>query len=326
MKKYIIVIVLVLLAGAFFWQERKSASGREISVRLKWLHNGEFAGMYIAQEKGWYKKDNLKVTFKERDFSSGSISEEVASGKVDVAVVSATSLLKAVSEGASIKALAAVYQMSPAILGAKAESGITKPSDLKGKILGIVADDLQSRIYFNSLMKLYNVPLDSVSYKVVGFKQAESVNNGEVDVAPWFRLGDAYELEQAGTRFSYIQPEDFGLNMYDDVIIASDSFIKNNPRELKSFISATLRGWEYALANKEEAVKATMRYASGKYANKNLENEILRKSLPLIEPNSSTKVGDMDYWRWRKMYDVLKTNSNLKPFDVTNAYTSEFLK
>jgi ABC-type nitrate/sulfonate/bicarbonate transport system substrate-binding protein len=104
----------------------------EISVRLKWLHGVQFAGLYIAEQKGFFEEENLSVTLEEGglDFDEFAL---IAAGQDDFGIVGGPQILVARSEGVPVKAVATIFRIDPSVYFALTESGIERLEDFIGK-------------------------------------------------------------------------------------------------------------------------------------------------------------------------------------------------
>lgn len=299
----------------------------DIDIRLKWKHNAQFSGIYFAQEKNYYINEGLKINLLERDLSKDSIAEEVASGNVDFGITNPYDLIKAVSEGKKIKAVAVIYQESPSAIISLKEKNIFSPKDFKGKKLGIVSDTKSARTIYELLLKESGLSSNDVEFIVLGENISEDLINNRVDTAAFYRTNETYELKKKGLSYRLLKPEYNGIELYDDVVITSDEMIKNNPEVVRKFVASTIKGWEGAINNKEEALKITSSYSSGIYEDAERESYILKLSSPLIAWSGNSNIGMMDKERWKDIIDIYRTNgfikNSLKPQDI---FTDEFIK
>ncbi len=82
------------------------------TLQLKWLHHFQFAGYYMAQEKGFYRATGLDVTIKEGG-PTAEVEKDVASGRADFGV-GTSALLLDLAKGQEFVVLGQVFQHSPA--------------------------------------------------------------------------------------------------------------------------------------------------------------------------------------------------------------------
>lgn len=326
-----ISLLVIVVASTVSWHiEQRSkptavATNQEITVRLKWLHQAQFAGMYLAQNERFYIDAGLKVNLQERDLSAGEIINEVAQGRVMFGIVNPLDLLDAVAKGVPVQAVAVIYQESPSILAARTDTPLDSPHDLAHKTVGLTNNSVAGRILVETMLKKYNVP-NTITYTEVGSEQLERLLQKKSDVVSFYRTESLYRAREKQVQLHLLKPENWGIHLYDDVLIASIATIQTKPDVVQKFVSATVRGWEKALANPNKALMATSPYTKGAYTNPSLEQFILEQSAPLIKPAASSKIGDMDYNRWKEQYTLYREYVVTAEFDVSTVYTLRFLQ
>ncbi len=322
----IVVIIFVTIAGGLYRIGYTPGSPRgtvrSVSVRLAWVHQAQFAGMYMAKEKGFYAEEGLDVTLKEYDFSLKT-GEEIVAGGSDFGLVSAQEVIASVDRGEPVKAIGVIYQVSPYAFASRKELNISTPADFRGKVLGVGGGSQEGRVTYEALMNRYGVSSDEVTFKDLGFDSAADLKNRESDVQDLYRTDQVYLLEKDGIEFNLLLPEQFDFGIYGDVLITSNSMLKDHPDVAKKFARATFKGWEYAIANVDETLSVVTRYAKEQYADPEYERFILAESIPLIRPAGQQRVGDMQYLKWKKAYDAMRRAGVLKrEIEVTDIYAA----
>ncbi len=318
MKKIVLLFLFLVVISSCVYQQREDLT--PVKVRLKWLHQAQFAGMYVAKEKGFYEKYGLNVSLKRGGVDFPAI-PDVISHKADFGVAGADDIIISVSEGHPVKAVAVIYKRSPVVYFALNESGIKTPYDFIGKKVGMKQGTGTSYSYYTmlSVLGINNSLIEevNVSHDLTPFY------NKEVDVWPGFRINEPRLAEEQGYNLNMIYPEDWGVVMYADVLITTQDMINNNPDIVRSFVKATLEGWRYAIEHEEEALNVTMKYAEE--SSRDHQEYMLRKSIPLIHTGDS-ELGLMDGTIWQDMITVLAENSLLKTkLNTTQLYTNEFI-
>jgi len=323
------VLLLFLIITLFGSQLFKSSTVRPgkiaVKVRLKWLHQAQFAGMYVADKKGFYESVGLDVELLPFDYDHFPI-DDVVGGKADFGVTGADELLIARENGAEIKALAVIYQNSPVVAYTFTDSEIKDPRDFVGKKLG-VEKDINVEHQVRAMIEAVGVDYKDI-IKVEILYDAKPLITGEVDVATGYAINESIQAENTGRDVTIFYPHKYGIRMYGDVLFTTEEMIENNPELVRSFVYATLQGWEYALKNREEAVNLTLLYEdpNNQYLNFDHQNKMLQVSGPLIKPGSGRFVGAMNYSNWRFTHQIMQKYDLLdESFDVEDAYTLNFL-
>lgn len=319
------LVLAVAGTSAYFLAFRPVSFPEEptpVTVRLKWVHQAQFAGIYAAQELGYYAQRGLEVTIEPGGIGVQAI-PAVLAGDVDFGVAGADDLLAAVSEDAPIRAVAAIYQKSPVVYFARSDSGITTPADFVGRRVGVKRN---TGTYYTYIGMLQAVGIDraDITEIDVGPDLAPFYQN-EVDVWPGFRINESEEVKRAGYDITLIRPEDYGIDLYADVLVVSTDLIERDPETVRSFVRATIDGWEYAIAHVDEAADLTMEYAEG--TTREHQVSMLEQSVPLVKPSEAVGIGQMRYAEWRRVLDFLLENGLVpEGTDLARAYTTEFLE
>jgi NitT/TauT family transport system substrate-binding protein len=296
----------------------------EVRLQLKWLHQAQFAGFYLAQEKGYYAKENLKVTFLEGGPDVDNAGR-VITGKADFVIMSPDDILLSRSQGAPLTALAAIYRRSAVVFVARADSGILKPMDFKGKTVAAAGEGGSKEFHLQLRAMMKRLGIDQNRVKIAPFDPSySSFYNGEVQVTSCYVTSGLIKIRQKGIKLNLIWPGDYGIHFYSDTLAATDKLISENPGLIARFLRASLKGWQDAVEDTQKAVAVTMKYAQGQ--NLDFQTAMLEAMLPLIHTGED-RIGWMKPEVWEGMYDTLSKQGILeKPFDVHRAFTLKFLK
>ena len=147
-----------------------------ISIRLSWLHQFQFAGFYVAKARGFYEDVGLDVTIKE--YEQGiDIVQEVLQGKSTYGV-DKTSLLIHKSQGNAVCAIMALFQESPSVL-LTTNPAIRTVKDLKNKTLMVLPDETAS-VAIASMLQSQGISPRDVQFKPHAFG-IEALQKGDVD-------------------------------------------------------------------------------------------------------------------------------------------------
>jgi NitT/TauT family transport system substrate-binding protein len=327
------VVVLALLGAVAYAMLNKPAKESpststqltKVSMQTGWLHQAQFAGFFVAKEKGFYKDAGLDVDLKEIK-DGQDLNKEVADGKIDFATSTPLEVVSARDKGQKIKAVAAIYQTSPYAFVSPKSANIKTPADLKGKTLGYVGDNPQAKVTYPALLTSYGIDMSQVTPKSVDFDIVKNFQTNAADTADIYRTDQTYLLDQAGIEYNLMPPEQFGFGIYGDVIIASDDTIKNRSGVAEKFTKATLKGFQYALDHQDEALTITAKYENELYKDPAYEKHILTNSVPLIRPTGNQPLGNMEFVPWNKAYQAIESAGQLKSdFKVNDTYTTEFI-
>ena len=242
----------IALWGFFIFLFSHSVLAKDtISLQLLWKHQFQFAGYYMAIEKGFYKDEGLEVQLKEFDHGLDLV-DEVVEGRSQFGVAR-TSLLIDKNAGADVVALFAAYQQSPLMLLTRKDSGILLSSDLKGRDIMITND---AKKVGEIIAMLLQAGITGSDYN----QQVHSYNiqdliDGKTDAMASYISNEPYQMGLLGTEYNVIHPKDYGFDMYSDILFSSRDFIKQNPELTDKFYRASIRGWLYAFEHIDETAQ-----------------------------------------------------------------------
>jgi NitT/TauT family transport system substrate-binding protein len=287
-----------------------------VTVRLKWYNQAQFAGFYVAQDKGIYKSAGLDVNIQPGgpDFPAVQM---VAGGNEQFGVTGADQILIARSKGVPVVALAVIYRRNPFVLFSLAKSGIKTPADWVGKKIGVKIGGNEELIYRAVLAKA-GIDKSKLTEIPVKFDMTPLLA-GSIDVWPGYLINEVIEAKEKGFAVNVVAPSAYGIELYADTLFTTEAMLKNKPDVVHRFVAATLQGWNAAIAAPEEAAKITVKYGDKlTYAH---ELAMMKASVPLLEPDSKP-LGFMDAAGWSSAQQLLLgAGFQKEPVDVAKAFT-----
>jgi NitT/TauT family transport system substrate-binding protein len=290
-----------------------------ITVQLAWTHQAQFAGMYIADQLGYYSGEGLAVTFLQGGPQVDKLAP-VLDGKAQFSTASADELILARSEGKPLQAVATIFRRSPIVFISLADKGITRPQDFVGKTISVPANILLS---LRAMMDKVGIAPDQ--YTVVTLpSDLNKFASGNPPVWGVFSIGFVVVIDQAGYEINMIYPGDYGVHFYADTLFTNDDLISTNPDLVLRFLRATFKGWTYAVENPTEVPAMVQKFKPE--ADAAIELARMTASLPLINTGEDY-IGWMRPEIWSGMEQSLREHDILSvPLDLTELYTMQFLE
>lgn len=332
MKNRVILIVILfglalflafafLLGKSFFIKKlEKPRELTTVTIQPVWVPNAQFAGIYVAQEKGFYKEEGLNVIVNPYD-PNVSVKDYVAEGKATFGWDGADQVIIGRAEGKPLKAVAVIYRLNPVAFAAHADLNVKSPSDLKGKRIGYLPDN--TSLIMKTLLSLHGLSERDIIWVPYEYN-LELFYNRKIDVVPIYITDEVKKFQDDNIPFTLLLPQDYGVTLYGDTIFTREDLIETNPDLVRRFVRATLRGWYYALQNFDEAVEITKKFDDPDYELR--EDFILTQSFPLIH-TGDIKIGLMEEEVWRKMVEFLLTQEVIKKsLEVRELFTNEFIE
>ncbi|MEE2774008.1 MAG: ABC transporter substrate-binding protein [Pseudomonadota bacterium] len=246
-------------AFAFLFASVSYASD-DVTIQLKWVTQTQFAGYYVAQDKGFYKDEGLNVTIKPGGPDIGPM-QVLAGGGADVVVDWMPSALAAREKGVPAVNIAQPFKSSGMMLTCRKDRGVNSTADLKGKNLGVWY--YGNEYPFLSWMNKLGLATDGSSNGVTVFKQGWDIlplTQGDADCVStmvyneyWQVLAEGLKPEEL-TVFKY---EDEGVATLEDGLYILEDNLKNADfvDKMVRFVRASMKGWKYAENNPGEAAE-----------------------------------------------------------------------
>ena len=315
MKKIIskITLSVLLLSSTAFADKEK------VSLLLDWFVNPDHAAIIIAQQKGFFEKNNLEVEILE-PADPTMPPKLVAAKKADLAVDYQPQLQMQVSEGLPLVRIATLVNSPLNSLVVLKNSGINKIEDLKGKKIGYSVSGFETAL-LDSMLKSANLSAKDVELINVNFSLSPSLMSKQVDaVIGAFRNFELNQLKLEKQEGKAFLPEEYGVPKYDELIVVAN---KENisGEKYKNFVKSLQEATNYLKENPEKSWEAFISYKP-----KELDNELNRlawtDTLPYLAQNPAT----FDKKVYEQMADFMKQNKLIKSLPNLDEYAQDILK
>lgn len=304
----------------------KGQASENITVQLKWAHQAQFAGFYVANEKGFYKDEDLSVSFLEGGRDIYPI-KSMLENKAQFSVMSPEEIFISRARAIPIKAIAAIYRQSAVVFLSMPGSGITRPYDFAGKTIAAAEKGSGIRDFsFQLSAMMSQLEIDLSTIRLVPYDpEYTQFLAGKVDITPSYITGGLITIRQKGINPNIIWPGDYRVRFYSDTLVTTETMIKEKPELVTRFLRATLKGWQKAIENQDQALDDVLKYARIK--DKKLQKAMLEALVPLVHTGKDT-IGWMTADEWNQMHTILLKQKLLSvPLaHVDQTYTLEFLK
>jgi len=235
-----------------------------LTLQLKWVTQAQFAGYYVAKAKGFYDEEGLDVTIKAGG-PDVNPSQVIAGGGADVVVDWMPSALATREKGVPLVNIAQVFQTSGLMLTCRKDSGIKTPTDFKDKTLGVWFGG--NEYPFLNWMNKLGLKTDGSAGGVKVLKQGFNVDpilQKQADCISTMTYNEYWQIIESGQlkaddliTFKY---EDEGVATLEDGLYTLDATLKDPAKvaKLAKFLKASMKGWDYAAAHQDEAVKIVL--------------------------------------------------------------------
>nr|WP_265518212.1 ABC transporter substrate-binding protein [Nitratireductor luteus] len=247
-----------LTAGATALGLSQAMAADDVTLQLKWVTQAQFAGYYVAADKGFYEEEDLNVEIKPGGPDIAPV-QVLAGGGADVMVDWMPSALAAREKGVPVVNIAQPFARSGLTMVCRKETGIEKPEDFKGKTLGTWFFGNEYPLY--SWLSKLGLPRDGsengVTVQKIGFN-VDPLLQKQADCITAMTYNEYWQIIDAGLTtddlvvFSYTEQ---GVDTLEDGLYVLEDKL-DDPEfvdKMTRFVKASMKGWEWARDNPDEA-------------------------------------------------------------------------
>lgn len=334
MRLWNLLALCLLLAGCGGAQTAQSgntpgAAPAAVTVAMPYVPNVQFAPFYVAKAKGYYAQAGLDVRF-DYQYETESV-QRVAQRSAQFGMAGGDSVLLARAQGLPIVTVATNSQRTPTVFVSKAEQNITKPTDLRGKRVGIPARAGASYIGLQALLTATGIDERELDVREIGFAQVQALSEGQIDAASAYANNEPVLLAKQGIKVNVLRVADY-FALASDGIIAHEALLAEQPAVVRGFVQATLRGMADVIADPAAAFAVSLdeipELRSADAATQDLQRAVLAETIPFwqSEQTAARGLGYTDPASWRATYSFLRQADLLvTDIDVNRAFSNEFI-
>lgn len=235
-----------------------AAAADDVTLQLKWVTQAQFAGYYVALDKGFYEEENLNVTIKPGgpDIAPAQV---IAGGGADVVLDWMPSALASREKGLPLVNIAQPFKSSGMMLTCRKDAGVETPADFKGKTLGVwfFGNEYPFLSWMSKLGYSTEGGADGVTVLKQGFN-VDPILQGQAACVSTMTYNEYWQIIDAG-----LKPEELVVFKYEDQGVATleDGMYVMEEKladpvfadKMVRFVRASMKGWKYAEANPDEA-------------------------------------------------------------------------
>lgn len=295
--------IIITLFSTHIYAENRSENNSEenvtlkkITLQLKWKHQFQFAGYYMAQEKGFYREKGLTVNIIEAQPGIDPV-QRVINGEADFGI-GTSSLLLYRERNAPVVVLGVVYQHSPLVF-------LMKQKEAKGRTLKdligkkVMVEPLSDELF--AYLKREKIDPKSLELVTHQFDIRDLIDD-KIQAISAYSTTEPFLLEEAGIDYVVFNPRAVGIDFYGDNLFTTELQIKNHPEQVAGFREASFKGWNYALNHPEETIQVILKKYSQRLNHDQLWFEY-NQMMNLIQPDL-VEIGYMNTRRWQHIADI----------------------
>ncbi|WP_425093590.1 ABC transporter substrate-binding protein [Tropicimonas sp. S265A] len=239
--------------GAIGFGPRTAHAQTQVNFQLSWLHSTQFAGSYIALERGWWREAGLDVALQQGG-PNAPVEPPVVSGTALIGISAADYTAAAVEEGAPFKILGVAMQNNPFAITSLAANPVNVPGDLEGKRIGMA---LANRPVLQALCTLNGVDIDAIEIVPTQYSPQPLVA-GEVDCLLSWETDLPVAMTIQGVDNVTMLMADYGYAVHSQTYIATEDSLANRREEIVALMKGEVRGWDTYREDTDAATDLTL--------------------------------------------------------------------
>lgn len=296
------------------------SANEKVVLQLKWEHQFQFAGYYAALWQGYYEDEGLNVEIRSAITPDKKIIkpiEEVSNGQAQFSIGSLDILLSN-ARGNEPVLLGSFFQHSPLALFSLKNRNINDIFEL-AKLRIAANGSGASRIEIESFFRIHGFDVEKLNF-VDEPVTLETLVNNRADAIATYAISAKYEALERDLELNEINPTKYGLAFYGDSLFTSRQFVQQNPKAVKGFLSASKKGWMYALNNREEIAdrisREFKRYLVD-YQSPQKYNRFFAENIDELVNYPKIELGNINPERWKNI------NEKIRKLGISNSDIDE---
>lgn len=317
-------LALTGVAGARMADLARAQGAGNVTIALDWYPNANHAGLYMAQDRGYFTDAGLSVELVV-PADPTTVLQTVGAGRDTFGISYQTEILFARSQGVPVVSVAALVQHPLNSMMVLADSAIQRPGDLAGKRVAVSGLPSDSAI-LETMLKADGISTTDVEVIDVGYDLMPAVLSGRVDaVVGVYWTHETILAEREGTPVRYFRVEEWGVpDHYELILVAGESVIANQEEMVRALLGAIQQGYVDAIAEPDAAIALLVA------ASPDLDAEVEREGLDLLAPlwtdTGAVAFGTQTDERWSSYGDWLKDQGLIDAgVDVSAAWRGDLL-
>ncbi len=300
---------------------------QKVVFALNWFAVGDHAAYWVALYKGYYRARGLDVELQNSKGSGDSLAK-VDTGRADVGLADAVVVIPRIAQGARVRIVGAVFDLTPLNIWTRKDTGISKPKDLEGRTLAAPPGDAQRQL-FPAFARMTGIDESKVRWlNIEPAAKFVALSEKRADAVPDYTTGQPFWEKAVGkdnlVRLPWSQ---YGFDTYSMSIIASERTIKERPQVLRDFLAASYQGWRDVMDNPKAALEIFKKRVPDIDVSLIEPNMLLGLELMKTERYARNGIGWMERAKMCRTVEVINTYMPDMPRKVScdEVFTNDFL-
>jgi NitT/TauT family transport system substrate-binding protein len=314
---------IALSAGTMILPSPAPAS-EQVTIRFTWKLKGEYAPLFVALDKGYYKAEGLDVELAEGS-GAQTVLKLLAAGNEKFGYGPAVAAAQAISKGLPVKVVALYQTKAPMGVISFPDVALKTPKDLEGKKLAVSVGETFGDM-LEPFTKMNKIDINKITrVQMNNSARTSQFLSKKVDIMSVYLSNELPQLEKkTGVKFNIMKVSDFGLNLPGASLIVGTEYAAKNAEVVKKLLRATNKGYKDAMADPVAAAKVM-----AKHFKVPMDPDVLLAQVKATVESTNAPEGKPVGWQdkgdWETSLKLLKETGaidTVKPLDdyYTNGY------
>lgn len=279
-----------------------------VRFALDWTPNTNHTGLYVALERGYFDAAGIEVEL--LPFNQSLPDQLIDAGQAEFGISFQSNFTVAKAAGAEIVSVMAVLQEWATAIAVKADGDLTRPADLDGLTYAGFGEPAEQLM----MQRVIQADGGDGEFEAVtlGTSAYEALYADRADFTVPFLAWEGIEAEHRGYPLRYFHYTDYGFpDTYNVLVSGSPGWLAEHPDEARAFVSALVRGYEFAVQNPDEAAQILIEANPGFFTDTDLVVESQRMLSDGYLTDDAGQVGTQTEETWQRYGRLLVDNGLL---------------
>ena len=306
-------------------QAPAAAQMKNVTLRFNWTAKGEFAPFYVAEEKGFYKEQNIQVELGEGK-SGTQAAQTVGSGNDHFGYIPSIQVIQGVNQGIPLKSVAVCGRNTGMCWASRQDVPLDGPKALEGRKVSISTASTFFQVW-EAFARKFNV--DKGKVEAVQADPSARVGlfmNRQVDIMADIFFASAYVIlqSQVNEPLNLLKISDLDFDRLGYLLVANNSVLEGDRELVRGFVQASVRGFRHMLDQPAEATELMVKLYGDRLGKEVLEGQV--KQLQTLI-NTEPALGKADNSAWERSLDILQESGVIdKKLGLAEYFSNEFVE
>ncbi|MCC7448720.1 MAG: ABC transporter substrate-binding protein [Anaerolineae bacterium] len=293
-----------------------------VTLFLGYIPNVQFAPIYIALDRGYFKDAGIDLKI-ENSFDETDGLTRIGTNRLQFGLISGEQVVLAREQKAPVVYVFRWYQRFPVGIVTAADSGINKPEDLAGRVVGVPGKYGASYIGLQALLNAVKLKeSDLKEVKAIGFDTTPIVCGKQVEASVVYIANEPAQIESKCFKVNVIQIADYA-NLVSNGLVTNEITLKEKPDLVRGMTAALARGLADTIADPQAAYASSLKFVENLKADDPVQMEVLTNSILLWK---AERPGYSDPAAWQLTVDTLQAMGLITdPIDLSKVFTNDYL-